>query len=162
LGVKESLLANDPVRVQSDDFSQSDMTASSTVGYQATSAEQTAAFNLLAGPKTPGCLSTAVSTILEDAIKHPPTGSTLPAGVTFGQSTVEQMSFPTYGDKTIAYQLKIPFDYSGLSLAVYLDVISLIKGRADVVMSFENSPDPFPTDQEQHYTELVVGRLTNT
>jgi hypothetical protein len=82
--------------------------------------------------------------------------------VTIGKSTAQQMSFPTYGDKTIAYQLKIPVDYNGLSFAAYLDVISVIKGRADVVMSFENSTDPFPTDQEQHYTGLVVGRVTNT
>jgi hypothetical protein len=162
LGVSESDLSEAPAKADSNDFSQSNMTVSSTVGYRATSAEQTAAFNILASPKAPSCLSTVVSTAIEDAIKHPPSGSTLPSGVTFGKSTVQQMSFPTYGDKTIAYQLKIPVDYNGLSFAAYLDVISVIKGRGDVAMSFENSNDPYPTDQEQHYTGLVVGRLTNT
>jgi hypothetical protein len=163
LGVTEANLSKPPAKALSDDFSQSNMTASSTVGYRATSAEQTAAFNLWASPKTPSCMTTAVSATIEEAIKHPTTGSTLPAGVKFGQSAFQTMSFPTYGDKTIAYQLKVPVDYKGLSLAFYEDAIVVIKGRADVVMSFENSPtDPFPTDQEQHYTGLVVGRLTNT
>jgi hypothetical protein len=95
-------------------------------------------------------------------ISNPTGGSTLPAGVKLGQATVQQMSFPTYGDKSIAYQLSIPISYSGLSLAAYADEIVVIKGRADVIMSFQNSNDPFPTDQEQHYTGVVVGRLTNT
>jgi hypothetical protein len=29
-------------------------------------------------------------------------------------------------------------------------------------MQFENSADPFPTDQEHQYTGLVLGRLGNT
>jgi hypothetical protein len=95
-------------------------------------------------------------------INHPTGGSTLPAGVKLGQSTVEQMSFPTYGDKTIAYQVKIPITYSSLNVSVYLDLIIAIKGRANVATTFQATTSPFPTDQEQHYTGLVVGRLTNT
>jgi hypothetical protein len=164
LGVSQSALSEAPAHADSDDFSQSDsdMTASSTVQYEATSADQTAAFNDFASAKTPRCMTTAVTTMLEDAIKHPPTGSTLPAGVKFGQATVQQMSFPTYGDKTIAYQIKVPIDYNGSSLDAYQDFIVAIKGRAGAGMVFENLTDPFPADQEQHYTELVVGRLTNT
>jgi hypothetical protein len=160
LGVSEADLSNAPAKADSGDFSQSGMTASSTVDYRATSAQQAAAFNALASPKTPGCLTTVMKAALEPT-KQPTSGSTLPAGVKYGQPTVQTMSFPTYGDKTIAYQLKVPTDYNGLSFDGYFDVISVIKGRAGVVMSFNSSP-AFPPYQEQHYTELVVGRLTNT
>jgi hypothetical protein len=34
--------------------------------------------------------------------------------------------------------------------------------RAEVVMTFRSSSLPFPASQEQQYTGLVVGRLTNT
>jgi hypothetical protein len=162
MGVSQSELSKPPARAVSPDFSNSDNTVSSTVGYRATSAEQKAAFNLYASPKTPGCLTTAVGALINDRIKHPPTGSTLPPEVTVGQSTVNQMSFPPYGDQSIAYQVKIPVTASGLSISVYVDEIVVIKGRADVAMSFQGSPSPVPTDQEQHYTDLVVGRLTNT
>jgi hypothetical protein len=58
--------------------------------------------------------------------------------------------------------VKIPISYQGLNITAYLDQIIAIKGRAGVTMSFEGVGNPFPTDQEQHYTGLVVGRLTNT
>jgi hypothetical protein len=155
LGVSESQSSKAPAGAVSDSFSQSKLTAANTVGYRATSAEQAAVFNLWASAKTPSCFATAASAAVTS-------GTTLPAGVKLGQATVQTMSFPTYGDKTIGYRLKIPIDYSGQSLATYEDLVVVIKGRADVVMAFNSSTDPFPTDQEQHYTELVVGRLTNT
>jgi hypothetical protein len=69
------------------------------------------------------------------------------------------MSFPTYGDATVAYQVKLPVSYSGLNIDVYVDLIVSIKGPASAQMSFESVDQPFPTDQAQHYTDLVVGRL---
>jgi hypothetical protein len=162
LGLTQSHLSKAPASADSPDFSNSDNTVSSTVGYRATSAAQTAAFDILASPRAPDCMTKAVTKIINDAISNPSSGSTLPAGAKIEPVTVQQMSFPTFGDRTVAYQLKVPISYSGLSFALYLDEISVIKGRADVAMSFQAATSPFPTDQEQHYTGLVVGRLTNT
>ncbi len=36
------------------------------------------------------------------------------------------------------------------------------KGRARVSETFGAEGDPFPADQIQHYSELVVNRLTDT
>jgi hypothetical protein len=96
------------------------------------------------------------------ALKHPPSGSTVPSGLSVGQSTAGQMSFPSYGSKSIAYQVKIPVTLKSFPATVYLDEIIVIEGRAAVAMSFQATVSPFRTDQEQHYTGLVVGRLTNT
>jgi hypothetical protein len=104
-----------------------------------------------------------VADVIDEAIKHPTTPSdTLPAGAQIGSTTVSQMSFPTYGDKSIAYQVKVPVTYSGLSIDAYVDLIFSIKGRAGVSMTFEGVTDPFSVNQAEHYTGLVVGRLTNT
>jgi hypothetical protein len=165
LGVSEASLTNPPASVDSPDLSDSsnNNTASSTVGYRATAADQRASFALVSSTKVPNCLSSAVTSLINDEIEHPTgTDNTLPSGAKVGASTVSPMSFPQVGDSSVAYQVKVPISYQGLNVTAYLDLIFSIKGRADVEMSFEGVSDPFPTVQEQHYTELVVNRLTNT
>lgn len=131
--------------------------------YRATAAEQKSAFDAVSGPKAPACYSKSVQAAIHDAIQHPSNPKdTLPAGASVGQTTVSRMSFPAYGDGTVAYQLKVPVSYSGLNIDLYLDAVASIKGRAAVTMYFEGVSRPFPTNQEQHYTDLVVSRLANT
>jgi hypothetical protein len=38
----------------------------------------------------------------------------------------EQVSFPTYGERTIAYQVKVPVDVNDLNLPAYLDLIVVV------------------------------------
>jgi hypothetical protein len=164
LGVSEAQFTSPPAHYQSPDFSDSnDNTASSEVGYRATAAEQAPVFALFASPKTPGCFSEAVTAAVNQEAKHPSDpNNTLPPNLKFGTATVSPMSFPSYGDKSLAYRVKVPITYQGLSIDAYVDLVVAIKGRADVLMDFEATSNPFPTDQEQHYTGLVVSRLTNT
>jgi hypothetical protein len=164
LGVNPSQLTKAPAEYDSPNFSDSNNdTASSTVGYRATASEQQTAFGLISSPKTPGCLTTAVQAVISDAIQHPSNPSeTLPSSAKLGAATVSPMSFPQVGDSSVAYQVQVPVSYEGLNVTIYLDAIYSIKGRADVSMTFEGVLQPFPSDQEQHYTSLVVGRLTNT
>jgi hypothetical protein len=164
LGVSPSQLTQAPAEYDSPDFSDSNNnTATSDVDYRATAAEQRTAFALFSSPKTPGCLTTAVQAVINDAIKHPTNPSdTLPSDAKLGAATVSPMSFPQFGDSSVAYQVKVPVSYKGLDITVYLDDIFSIKGRAGVDMTFEAVLQPFASDQEQHYTSLVVGRLTNT
>jgi hypothetical protein len=164
LGVTEASMTHSPASYDSPDFADSDdHTASSTVGYRATSADQQKAFEPLSDPKFSGCLSSTFAALMDEAIKHPTdTKDTIPEGVTLGKTTVSPMSFPQFGDKSVAYQVEIPISYKGLDFNEFLGAVFAIKGRADVSMTFESSGDPFPVDQAQHYTGLVVGRLTNT
>jgi hypothetical protein len=165
LGVSETELADAPASYSSPDFSENttERTASSTVNYRATSAEQNRAFELLTSPKTPGCLATTFKNVIDEAIKHPSSPEeTLPAGANIGQPTVSRISFPAVGDKSAALQVRIPVSYQGLSITPVLDGVFVIKGRAGVDMSFQSFQTPFPIDQQKHYTQLVVNRLTNT
>ena len=165
LGVSQAELSKAPARYDSPDFSdsRSNDTASNTVSYRATAADNQSSFAVVSSPKVPGCLTTAVGAVIDQAIAHPTNPSdTLPAGASIGTATVSQMSFPQFGDKSVAYQLKVPISYQSLSIDAYVDVIYAMKGRAGVSMFFEGVDTPFPIDQAQHYTGLVVGRLTNT
>ncbi len=165
LGVNQADLTKPPASYDSPTFSESgsNNSASSNVGYRATASDEQSAFDIVSGPKVPSCLTTAVAAVVNEAIQHPSNPSdTLPAGAQVGTTTVSPMSFPQFGDKSIAYQVKVPISYSGLSIDAYVDVIYSIKGRAGVSMEFEGVTDPFPVDQAGHYTGLVVDRLTNT
>jgi hypothetical protein len=165
LGVSQADLTKPPASYDSPTFSESGSSnsASSNVGYRASAADEQSAFAIVSGSKVPDCLTTAVAAVINEAIQHPTNPSdTLPAGAKVGTTTVSPMSFPQFGDKSIAYQVKVPISYSSLSIDAYLDVIYSIKGRAGVSMEFEGVTDPFPVDQAEHYTGLVVGRLTNT
>jgi hypothetical protein len=164
LGVNVTELAKPPAGYTSSSFSDSNSnSASNDAGYRATAADQKSLFAIWSGSKMPGCLKDALSTVINDEISHPSSSSnTLPPDAKIGTPTVAQMSFPTYGDQSIAYQVSLPITYMGLSPTVYLDLVIAIKGRADVLMQFESVFTPFAVDQAQHYTGLVVNRLTST
>jgi hypothetical protein len=73
------------------------------------------------------------------------------------------MSFPTIGDESIAYRVTVPINLkSGLSISVYYDHVTARKGRAGAELDFEGIGTPFPSDQAEHYTTLVVDRMANT
>ena len=74
------------------------------MGYESDTLRVQHALVLFTDPKAPGCLTTALTTIINSVIHHPAKPSdTLPSGVTLGTATVAPMSFPVYGDKELAY-----------------------------------------------------------
>ncbi|HZQ85874.1 MAG TPA: hypothetical protein VFA83_13590 [Acidimicrobiales bacterium] len=72
------------------------------------------------------------------------------------------MSFPSFGDESIAYRMTVPVNLKNLTLSIYLDIVTARKGRAGAELDFEGAGTPFPSDREEHYVGLVIGRLTNT
>jgi hypothetical protein len=164
LGVSHAEFSKAPANYDSPNFADSNNnTASNSVGYRATATAEQSVFAIVSSPNAPGCLTTAVGALFDQAIAHPTNpSSTLPAGATVGTPTVSQMSFPQFGDKSVAYQLKVSVSFQSLSIDAYVDIIFVLKGRAGVTMYFEGVSNPFPIGQAQHYTGLVVGRLTNT
>jgi hypothetical protein len=124
-----------------------------TVIYWPRGTDQTSFGILLSSRRTPECLSTGFTALLR---KHPV------AGVTVGTIAVSPLSLPQFGDKSVVYEFQIPITDNGREATAYLDGMYSIKGRARVSATFGAEGDPFPTDQIQHYSELVVSRLTNT
>jgi hypothetical protein len=165
LGVSvQELNHSGPADVDSPDFSDSDNnTVSSSVGYAPNVAKAEQEFSVISGPNVPSCLTPAVQKLVSYAIAHPSDPSnTLPPGATIGASTVAQMSFPAFGDQSIAYRVTIPVNVKGLTVSLYLDIISATKGRAGAELDFEGVGTPIASDQEEHYVGLVVGRMANT
>lgn len=165
LGVPVSELNHKgPADYDSPDFSDADgNTVSDSISYAATLEKIHHQYSLFAGPNVPGCLTTALKSYLDYVIKHPQSPSdSLPSGVTLGQATVARMSFPNYGDATTGYRVTIPISAQGQTFDVNVDLIVLTKGRVGVELDFIGTTSPFPADQEQHYAQLVVSRLTRT
>jgi hypothetical protein len=160
LDVSPTQLSQAPAQFESPTFTHVNTgSASNTAGYRATAAEQKSSFDILSSPKAPECFTKAVQTIIKSAAHS--SHSSAPTNH-FGQLTFVPLSFPTFGDATIAYRVEIPISYSLLTITEYLDLVFSIKGRADALLFFSSTDNPFPADQEQYYTGLVVGRLKNT
>jgi hypothetical protein len=77
--------------------------------------------------------------------------------VTFDEVQVGQVSFPSFGDRSSAWQVVIPAQSEGLSLTVYLDVVYIVRSRAFSSLLFADFLTPF---DEQLRTDLarVVSR----
>jgi hypothetical protein len=153
-----------PTDVESPDFSDSNHdTVSSAVGYTPDTATATREFARTSSAKTPKCLSPALQTYVAYAAKHPSDPSeTLTAGDLFGTPTVVLMSSPTLGDESVAYRITVPVNTKITTVPIYVDVIVVRKGRAAAELDFEAVHTPFPTDQEDHFVGLVVGRMAGT
>jgi hypothetical protein len=180
LGVREEQLSKAPAGFDSPNFTRlfpggdpepNTLTVTSHVGYRPNSTAQAASFDLFAGAKMPECLGKAVAAQVDYDLQHPwkPPSSTTwtPPGPTsslLGQPSVAQMYVPSFGGRSIRHQVQVVLRTPPIGNASYLyfDQIIVITGRADVIMNFQAIGNPFPTDQAALYTELVVGRLTNT
>jgi hypothetical protein len=124
-----------------------------TVIYWPRGTDQTSFGILLSSPRTPACLSTGFTALLR---KH------AAAGVTVSTIAVSRLSLPQFGENSVVYQFQVPITDNGEEVTAYLDGMYSIKGRARVSATFAAEGDPFPTDQIEHYSELVVNRLTDT
>ncbi len=155
---------NSPTQVQSPDFSDSNGdTVNSQVTYSASASIAEPGLALLQSPRMPSCLQTAVSTLISYALAHPSNPSdSVPSGVSVGQTTVDQMSFPTLGDQTIAYRVTVPVSAASLNIDAYVDGVWIRKGRAVALLEFEGIGNPLDPTMEQQLATLTVGRFTNT
>jgi hypothetical protein len=158
------LNTNSPTRASSSDFSDSSGdTVSSSVNYLTATSDAQAEMSVLTSAQFPSCFATAVNDVLNYEVNNPSsTGTTLPAGVTLGHASFNQMSFPSYGDQTVAYRSTIPISYDGLNPSVYADFVITRKGRALAALLFESTVTPPDSSLEEQLTGIVVGRLVNT
>lgn len=158
------LTGTSPRGASSPDFSYTNQNSvSNRVGYESSPARVDEAMNVLREPQLPSCLESALNAYITYTIQHPTNpNSTLPSGVSVGNSTVAQMSFPNVGDQSIAYRVTVPVNANGLSIDIYVDLIAFVKGRAGVEMLFEAVGSPFDSSMEQQLTTLTEGRLTST
>ncbi len=151
--------ANDASTDSPDFESPDEEEVGSSVGLAPTSTKAQELFAIFERPETPGCLTKAVSQSIETALKKPKPGQEIPAGVTVGQVSINRVSFPTIGDRTVAFRVTVPVRALGLALSVYADLVVALRGRAAALLSFTDFGSPFSTDQAQRFTKTVVDRL---
>jgi len=153
-----------PVNIRSADFADADHhTITNQIGYMPGAAGEQRQFALISDAKVPACLGPVFSKYLSYLLEHPadPT-ATVPPGVTIGSPKVARTPFPTVGDRTVAYRTTVSINGPAGSVNTYSDLVMAIRGRASIEMAFNSINTPFPTDQERHYVQTVVARLTST
>ncbi len=131
----------------------------SSVGFVATTARAQELFSVLERPETPGCLAQAMSEVITRSLTRPQPGQQVPQGVTVGQVSVDRLSFPTIGERTVAFRAVIPVQAQGLRFPVYSDLVFALKGRAGAMTLFTDIGSPFPPEQAQQLTRTVVDRI---
>jgi hypothetical protein len=164
LHASAAALASGPTKVSSPDFSDSHGSSiSNGATYEATAARAMAWFRGRVQPRTPACLGAAVRAFVDYAIHHAgkPTVK-IPAGLTFGRATVTGLSFPRYGDQSVAYRAVIPVSYMGVNVSIYLDFMVVRKGRAHTALSFQATATPVDRTLEERLTRLTLRRLRHT
>ncbi len=137
-------------RAESDEFTSGSV---STVSSLAVVFENDAdtAFDQLASEATANCLRD----FIEERVKEDPA----PEGVTFGEISVGEISFPTLGEASRAYEVVIEVKAEGLSPNVFADLIFINKGRSVALLYFVDAFSPFDNDMKVELSEKVAARM---
>ncbi len=92
-------------------------------------------------------------------MQHPDIGEdALPKATVIGEPTVARMSFKSFGDQSVAYRVTVPVKADQAEIEVFLDLVFIAKGRAGITMDFSAPLAPFPTEDAERYTNIVVSR----
>jgi hypothetical protein len=66
---------------------------------------------------------------------------------------------PTGGTQSANYRIKVLAKISGGTLPVFVDLVQVIKGRAEVSATFQDVNQPVPSSIEHHAMSAMLGRL---
>jgi hypothetical protein len=79
--------------------------------------------------------------------------------VTFDEVQVGQVSFPSFGDRSSAWQVVIPAKSEGLSLTVYLDAVYIAQSSAVSALLFLDFLTPFDEQLRTDLARTVARRM---
>ncbi|MHB8438988.1 MAG: hypothetical protein ACYDD4_07480 [Acidimicrobiales bacterium] len=149
---------NGPTEAQSPSFGDSNSdSVDSDVDYLATPSAAQSRMAVLQQSDFPSCFASAVNSVLANA-----KNSGLPSGASLGKVTVNSISFPSYGNSSVAYRGTVPVTYQGQTIKLYLDLVAARKGRVLVGLTFGGFQQPLSSTLEQRLTATVVNRLQST
>jgi hypothetical protein len=135
----------------SQDFSQGEnTTASSGAGLFADEATSSDALDYLEG----SIQSDEFRKCLSDGVRQ-----NAGSGVTVGDITVGQVSFPTFGDRSSAWEVVIPFEYHGLSVTAYIDAVYMRQANALADVVFTDTLSSFDEQERERLTGIVAERM---
>ena len=130
------------------------ITAESTITVEPTLAAAREWFSILEQPQLASCVGEALRAV---AIEESPGLRT--SGNSVGKAKASRLAFPRNGDQTVAYRLIVPIVAEGQTLSIYDDYVLVLKGRADVMLTFARVALPVSSRMEQRLTALTARRL---
>jgi len=80
-------------------------------------------------------------------------------GVTIGEITVGQVSFPTLGERSSAWEIAVPIEAEGSSATAYFDVVFIVQGNAMSSVDFFDLGSPFDEQERERLSRLVEDRM---
>ena len=150
----------DKASADAPDFESPDQQqVSNSVGLAPSAAKAQELFAIFERPELRDCLKTVLSQSIQAELRRPKPGRQLPPDLTVGEVTVNPVSFPTFGDRTVSFRVNVPFRAAGEQLTAYTDLAVAMRGRALTLLSFTDFGSAFPTDLAQRFTRTVVDRL---
>jgi hypothetical protein len=79
--------------------------------------------------------------------------------VTFDEVQVGQVSFPSYGDRSSAWEVVIPAKSEELSLTVYIDAVYIVRSSAVSFLLFSDFLTPFDEQLRTDLAGVVAKRM---
>jgi hypothetical protein len=79
--------------------------------------------------------------------------------VTFGDVQVGQVSFPSLGDRSSAWEVAIPVESQGLSLTAYVDAVYILDSNALSAVIFSDVGSPPDERLREDLSSLVAQRM---
>lgn len=80
-------------------------------------------------------------------------------GVEVGDVSVNELSFPSLGDESLAFRMTIPISASGLDLDAVIDFVGVRVGRAQTHLTSFGVGTQLSTDEFVRYARLAANRL---
>jgi hypothetical protein len=141
---------------ESKDFTSSDdETISNEVTLQADETHAASSFDIASGDKFRECFEKEAQRYIEKAAKDEGEKD-----FKIGKATINELSFDSFGDESVAYRLTIPVSGQGMDVDIYTDYIVIRVGRAETVVVAQSTFSPFDVDELTKYARVATDRLT--
>lgn len=141
---------DDRAEAESPDFEAGQFTqVSSSAAFAPTVEDAQKEFAVLRGPKVNQCIQDQ----FDKELKAQATD------VQFAPTKAQTVQFPTLGDGTTAIRLSTAVaGAQGQEVPIYADFVFVVKGRAELTLTFINAGEPFPADLASDLAGKMAGR----
>jgi hypothetical protein len=155
LDVDPAILDRDNPSAESDDFTSPEgQTVNSEVALTPSAEQAIEVIEILEDERTPECYGDGLSRVLEENLAEIGQGD-----LEMGDPAFERVDIPSLGDDAVGFQVTIPLAAAGQEIELVLDLWAVRVGRAGITMTFQSPAGPFPAEEAERLTRLVIDRL---
>lgn len=148
--------ASDPsvatsAEVEGQSFSMDNAEVSSEVTFVKTTAQAQTDLAAITGPKIEGCVKMVTDELLTAELEG--------SGATLESFTFDRITRDKVGDATTAFRITATVAAGDQKATVYVDLIFILKGRAEISLSFTNVGTPFDEALEKSLIAKVGAKV---